>query len=239
MLQRLGAGCDAHPPVRSDTLCVVCRSPVLEPQTLAYAPNPRRTAPVQACRSCGFVHSPKQASSRYLNKKDLSKLPDAKRIGTPERKGREFYMAEMGVDILNRPDLDVLVYGAGRSFDNQHIEKLPRVSHVAIGDIMQLRDDAEFVDVNASGSRQFDVVIACEVVEHFRDPWPDFAKLFDQVRRDGLVVWCHRYPASEDSKEPRSAKRTSATVQSESLPQNRRNQQLIASPPATVSSSRR
>ncbi|MEP6666152.1 MAG: methyltransferase domain-containing protein, partial [Nocardioidaceae bacterium] len=115
-------------------------------------------------------------------------LPKGTRAGTADRPGREYFMAKMATDVLDRDDLDVLVFGAGRSLDNRHIERLPRVRSVAIGDIMKLRDDADFVDLNQPGSRRFPVVIASEVIEHFRQPRDDFATLFSFVERDGLIV---------------------------------------------------
>ena len=110
------------------------------------------------------------------------------RAGTHEQPGREFHMAKMAIDILGRDNIEVLVYGAGSSLDNHHIAKLRPVRHVAIGDIMKLRDDAEFIDANEPAARTFPVVVASEVVEHFRDPRDDFAKLFKFVAGDGLLV---------------------------------------------------
>ena len=97
-------------------------------------------------------------------------------------------MARLALAILGRKRVDVLVYGAGRSLDNRHIAALRRVRRVAIGDIMRLRDDAEFVDANLPAEQKFDVVIASEVIEHFREPAADFAKLFGFVADDGLLV---------------------------------------------------
>lgn len=97
-------------------------------------------------------------------------------------------MARMAIDILGGRDLDVLVFGAGRSLDNQHIAALPEVSGVAIADIMHLRDDAEFIDANLPASRRFNIVIASEVVEHFLDPRPDFAHLLSYIKPGGLLV---------------------------------------------------
>ena len=97
-------------------------------------------------------------------------------------------MAKMAIDILGRDDLEVLVFGAGRSFDNRHIAALPQVRHVAIADVMQLRDDAEFIDANLPAPRRFDVVVASEVVEHFLDPRGEFAHLFSYLEPDGLLV---------------------------------------------------
>jgi SAM-dependent methyltransferase len=97
-------------------------------------------------------------------------------------------MARMATDILGRDRLDVLVYGVGRSFDNRHIAGLPTVRHVAIADVMRLRDEVDFIDSNLPASRRFDIVLASEVVEHFEDPHADFARLLEFVEDDGLLV---------------------------------------------------
>ena len=98
-------------------------------------------------------------------------------------------MARMALQILGRRGAqDVLVYGAGRSLDNLHIQRLPRVGTVAIADIMRVRDDAPFVDVKDPGTQRFAVVVASEVIEHFRDPWSDFATLLGLVTPQGLLV---------------------------------------------------
>jgi SAM-dependent methyltransferase len=72
--------------------------------------------------------------------------------------------------------------------DNHHIDKLPEVRRTAIGDIMKVRDDAEFIDANNPPRKRFSVVVASEVIEHFRNPHEDFAKLFRLLKHDGLLV---------------------------------------------------
>lgn len=166
----------------------MCGSPRIIAKTVTYFRDPKLVCPVRICGRCGFVRCPKEDKSHYTEVKDFKSLPGATRAGTPTKKGREFYMAQMAVDILNKDKLDILVYGPGRSLDNHHMEKLPGVTQVAIGDIMQVRDDAEFIDANEPPKRRFSVVIACEVIEHFRDPWSDFDKLLRLVDRDGVVV---------------------------------------------------
>jgi SAM-dependent methyltransferase len=146
-----------------------------------------RTFRMRVCRVCGHVGNPENTLD-YRDYDRIDNLADAGRIGTLERPGREFHMARMAVDILGRGDLEVLIYGAGRSYDNRHIAALPQVRGVAIADIMQLRDDAEFIDANLPPPRRFAVVVASEVVEHFLDPRPDFARLLGFVDPDGLLV---------------------------------------------------
>lgn len=166
---------------------MVCRSPGVQHSIVRFAKNSAKVCHIGICRRCGYISN--QANTKdYRTRESIDELPASTRIGTGERPGREYHMSKMAADILQRDNLEVLVYGAGRSLDNRHIERLPQVRHVAIGDIMRLRDDADFVDINKPPPRRFPVVIASEVIEHFRDPLEDFAKLFKFVERDGLIV---------------------------------------------------
>ena len=167
--------------------CLVCRSPELRHETVRSTRKKGRECKVSICRRCGYINNPENTRD-YRAMENLDALPQCTRAGTHDRPGREYHMAKMAVDILARQDLEVLVYGAGRSLDNHHIATLPEVRHVAIGDIMKVRDDAEFIDANEPAPRRFPVIIASEVIEHFRDPREDFAKLFKLVERDGLIV---------------------------------------------------
>ena len=142
---------------------------------------------MRICGTCGHVGNPTNLHD-YRAYEQVDQLPERARVGTRELPGREFHMASMAVDILDRGNLDVLVFGAGRSYDNHHIGALPQVRRAAIADVMQLRDDGEFIDASLPAPRRFDVVIASEVVEHFLDPRRDFSHLFEYVRPDGLLV---------------------------------------------------
>jgi SAM-dependent methyltransferase len=156
---------------------------------VTFENNPKLVRSVSACSGCGYVSIAELPLDRYRGKTSVDELPSGgTRIGTQEKPGREFKMARMAIDILGRTDLEVLVYGIGRSLDNHHIAAMHRVKSVAIGDIMRLRDDAEFHDANEPARKQFPVVVASEVIEHFRSPREDFAKLFQFVARDGLLV---------------------------------------------------
>jgi SAM-dependent methyltransferase len=169
--------------------CLVCGSTRQRERTVTYTRDASKSCVVRVCRACGYVHMPGHVPSRYAAKTDMEQLPAGhSRLGTSEVPGREFHMVKMAVDILGGDGHDVLMYGAGRSLDNHHIAKLPEVRRVAIGDIMKVRDDAEFVDANDPPRKRFSVVVASEVIEHFRDPHQDFAKLLRLVRPDGLLV---------------------------------------------------
>lgn len=169
--------------------CLVCGAPNLRRRTVTSTANASLVKTVNVCPRCGYVAIDELPVVRYRNAKSVDELPTGgNRIGTLDRPGREFQMGKMAVDILGREGLDVMVYGAGRSLDNHHLAALDQVNEVAIGDIMKVRDDAAFYDVNLPATRKFDVVIASEVVEHFRSPRADFARLFEFVAPDGLLV---------------------------------------------------
>ena len=169
--------------------CLICGHGGLTRRTVAWRKNTERAREVTICRNCGFVAAAELSSDRYRGKTSLEELPTVgARAGTLEKAGREFQMARMAADILDRPEADVLVYGAGRSMDNHHIKALPNVGHVAIGDIMNARDDMEFHDANQPARRQFDIVVASEVIEHFRNPRENFQQMFQFVNDEGIVV---------------------------------------------------
>jgi SAM-dependent methyltransferase len=155
-----------------------------------YLAKPALRKTINLCPQCGYLAIDEIRPSHYRAATSLDQLPTPKqRVGTAERPGREFQMARMALLILGRRKTqNVLVYGAGRSLDNLHIQRLPRVGTVSIADIMKVRDDAPFVDVNDPGTQRFAVVVASEVIEHFRDPWTDFTTLLGLVTPQGLLV---------------------------------------------------
>jgi SAM-dependent methyltransferase len=176
--------------------CLVCGSDKLTGQTIER-PGTGRVARRRAgrirnlviCQQCRYVSSP-DASHDYAAAASTQGLSGglAERCATVDTPGRETGMAKLGLEVLQRPNASVLVYGAGQSLDVHHIAKLPRSGRVAIGDLVKLRDDAEFIDINEHSSDPFDIVVASEVLEHFPDPWQNFRNLFSYVKDDGIVV---------------------------------------------------
>ena len=169
-----------------DRRCVICGEGVWVVDLTATV-EPKRTCRMEICSRCGHVSNPANTHD-YSQYETVGEIPIKPRVGTADRKGREYFMAEMAIEILGRTDLDVLVYSAGRSLDNHHIAALPSVRTVAISDVIRLRDDAEFYDSSEPAARQFPVVIASEVIEHFLEPREDFERLFGFVEPDGLLV---------------------------------------------------
>lgn len=150
-------------------------------------PDRKRRLAAVTCRRCGHVALPGNLHD-YTRSQSTADLGLKPRVGTEEVPGREFGMAQLGVASLHRSDLDVLVYGAGRSLDNLHIARLPEVANVAIGDVVLVRDETDFVDITKSATRTFDLVIAAEVIEHFVLPRDEFPRLFGFVAPSGLLI---------------------------------------------------
>lgn len=168
--------------------CLICGSRNVALESLTYQEQLDLKCRVRVCRDCEFVRILRPGVDKYSKLESLDHLTIGSRAGTLTRPGREFYMGTMGVRVLGRDGLDMLVTGAGRSMDNHHLARLEGVAKVAVGDIMRLRDDAEFIDVLKPPTRAFDLVIASEVVEHFRRPRRDFRRMLSFVKDDGLLV---------------------------------------------------
>jgi hypothetical protein len=166
--------------------CRVCGSAKVIDRVVSAAFGSEQVR-VMVCRECGHVAIPENLFD-YSKITSETQFELAKRVGTVDVPGREFGMTTMAVDILHRSGLDVLVYGVGRSMDNIHVQKLPKVSRVAIGDVMKVRNDAEFVDITKPAAERFDIVIASEVIEHFVYPTEEFPRLLSHLADDGLLV---------------------------------------------------
>jgi SAM-dependent methyltransferase len=168
--------------------CLVCHSGKLTGQTIVQ----RRAGGflnLVICERCRYVSSP-DSSHDYASAATTSGLSGglAPRCATVDSPGRETGMAKLGLQVLQRSDASVLVYGAGQSLDVHHIAQLPRAGRVAIGDLVELRDDAEFININDLSTDPFDIVVASEVLEHFPDPWENFKNLFSYVKDDGIII---------------------------------------------------
>lgn len=166
--------------------CPVCDSPDSTLRVIERK-DKNRTYTIRICKTCKHV-------SNAGNTVDYSAFTSIKRfrltprVGTEDHQGREFHMAKMGIDILQRSSLQAMVFGGGRSLDYRHIAKLPEVEGVVMGDVVDLGIDADFVNISEGTDRRFDLIIACEVIEHFTDPRTEFPRLFELLNDDGLLI---------------------------------------------------
>lgn len=166
---------------------MICGTDPVDRVAVQKRDDPGRRLVLLECRFCGHVANPGNTFD-YRGYQSMEEMTPGPRVGTEQQQGREFHMAAMAVEILGPKDLDVLVFGAGRSLDNRHIEGLAGVGSVTIADIMQVRDDAPFIKADDPAPRRYGVVVASEVIEHFLDPRADLAHLLSFVDDDGLLV---------------------------------------------------
>jgi hypothetical protein len=180
-LSRIGTGeqGDVDP-----TKCLICGSTNLKFYDIE---RPTRHYEIRICQRCRYVSNAGNTVD-YTKFQSLDKFALTPRVGTEDRPGREFHMAAMGADILKRKSLSVMVFGAGRSLDYQHIAQLPSVNRVIMSDVVDLRGEADFINITKGTDQRFDLIIACEVVEHFTDPGLEFPRLFDLLTENGLLI---------------------------------------------------
>ncbi|HYG05374.1 MAG TPA: methyltransferase domain-containing protein [Stenotrophomonas sp.] len=194
-LQRVADGAwDAPRPAAGDVHCPACNSPAVESEMVACAlPGMEQLAfRFLTCRDCGFVSNPDNRHDYLAEGFDGPSTPgESARTGDGLRPRREYRMAQMAADILERcvPGRrgELLVYGAGLSRDHALIAHDLPFRRIALCDMANFQQVEDFIAHDSRGET-FDVVIASEVIEHFVDLEADFAHLFSKVRHDGVVV---------------------------------------------------
>lgn len=177
--------------------CLACASTDIAVRTITCTAanySKGKTFEFTFCRRCRFVSNPGNGHDYRESTafEEASSLPESsRRVGDGIKPGREYRMAEMGLDILRRccgeGRPEVLVFGFGMSRDHQLIEEKLPASRVAVSDMSNYQSAADFVPL-PSRQAEFDLVIACEVIEHFTDLQQDFANLLSKVRSRGLVI---------------------------------------------------
>jgi hypothetical protein len=175
--------------------CQVCGSELPPPLTLtcrAYGPYFGNVVTFLECASCGFISAPNN-THEYATEADFHgiEMPDVNsgRVGSRLRPGREYFMASMANDIMERSELkagSVLFYGAGMSLDHRRISDEFPNKVVKVCDLSNFQETENFISTDSQ--EKFDVVIACEVVEHFTDVKENFSKLLSKCSENGMVV---------------------------------------------------
>ena len=182
-----------RPDINSRDRCVICGSQnvKLEKVTSLSKDNNGRVLDFYLCKSCDFAFAPGNThpySDMAAFSKDSIPSDTSGRVGDGIRGGREFYMYKTIAEALRpkRNSLDVLFFGCGLSRDYLLVQKDPFVRSVHITDLENFQGADVFIPLKTS--RRFDVVIACEVVEHFVSPWDGFATLLGLIKPNGVVV---------------------------------------------------
>lgn len=140
------------------------------------------------CRSCGLIRYPENLGKFVkVISKDITQANNrVLRNANDERPGREFYMAEMGMEIVSKHNASVSFFGSGMNTDHLWLKrKYPEMQPKLVDmENLQEADNFEFI-ADATPS---DVVVACEVIEHFTEPVAHFESLLRLLKNDGILI---------------------------------------------------
>lgn len=139
------------------------------------------------CLGCGLLRFPENVGRFEVRpgagcERDLRSFRNA----NDERPGREFHMAQMGVEMLGRDDARVVFFGAGLNTDWQWLQRAHPEIRVTLVDLENLQGVSHFEEI--SQATPADIVVASEVIEHFADPVEHFQSLFRLLKDDGILI---------------------------------------------------
>lgn len=154
------------------------------------------------CLDCGYSFCRENFKDYVkLGPKTIASSEVYTRVGNGQQPGREYFMAKEAIDVLGSPDFflpqtireqrskrkfRVLIFAPGNSLDHELLRKLDSVAECKITDLENFQKSPHFIPLDTGET--FDVVIACEVVEHFMYPRKEFGNLFRYLNKTGLLV---------------------------------------------------
>lgn len=143
------------------------------------------------CKLCGNLHFSENYDvfDPHIKKNDDPNSGSNLRISrnaNEDRPGREFHMVKMAKEILVEDGLTVTFFGAGTNTDWAWVEKkFPKIQTKLV-DLENYQKISNFEPINTATPS--DVVIACEVIEHFEKPMEHFQSLIRLMKDDGLLI---------------------------------------------------
>ncbi len=156
--------------------------------TCRIKPFKDKTMRGHQCRSCGLIRYPENLGgfSKKVSKETLEGNLRNLRNATDERPGREFFMAEMGMEIVSKHNASVSFFGSGLNTDHLWLKrKYPEITTKLVDlENMQEAENFEAIPVATPS----DVVVASEVIEHFTEPVEHFKSLLRLVNDDGILI---------------------------------------------------
>lgn len=140
------------------------------------------------CRSCGLIRHPENLGNyvkviaKHQHENTLRELRNA----NDQRPGREFFMAEMGMEIVNKQNTSISFLGSGLNTDHLWIKrKYPEVQTKLV-DLENMQEVENFEKI--SNATPSDVIIASEVIEHFTEPVAHFESLLRLLKDDSILI---------------------------------------------------
>jgi len=152
----------------------------------------RKSMDFLLCETCGYSFC-KENFKDYvaLGAKDISNPKRNTRVGDGINPGREFFMAIDMIDFFlkknsSQKKVRILIFAPGNSLDHQLLRKHKAVAECVVTDLRNFQDSEYFVPLETN--KKFDIVIACEVAEHFMYPRKEFANLLRYIGNEGILV---------------------------------------------------
>lgn len=156
--------------------------------TCRVKPFKEKTMRGYQCRSCGLIRYPANLGgfSKVVSRESLEGNLRNLRNATDERAGREFYMAEMGMEILGKHNASVSFFGSGLNTDHHWLKrKYPEITTKLV-DLENMQEADNFEPIPQATPS--DVVVASEVIEHFTQPVEHFKSLLRLLKDDGILI---------------------------------------------------
>jgi len=156
--------------------------------TCSVKPYQGKTMRGHQCRRCGLIRYPENLGgfSKKVSKETLEGSLRSLRNATDERPGREFFMAEMGLEILGKPNASVSFFGSGLNTDHIWVHrKYPGVITKLV-DLENMQEAKNFEAIPEATPS--DVIVASEVIEHFTEPVAHFESLLRLLKDDGILI---------------------------------------------------
>lgn len=155
--------------------------------TCHVAPYKDKTMLGYQCRGCGFIRHPDNLGQyKKVVTGHSEGLLRSLRNATDERPGREFYMAEMGMEILGNPNVSVSFFGSGLNTDHLWVKRTYPETTTKLVDLENMQEVENFETIPEATPS--DVVIASEVIEHFTEPADHFKSLLRLLKPDGILI---------------------------------------------------
>jgi hypothetical protein len=99
-------------------------------------------------------------------------------------------MARMGKQILELAGKDggsILLFGAGLSKDHAWLRKKFPSVRIAVCDLENFQNLENFVPLDSD--EKFNILIACECIEHFTDLESNFVTLLSKLSKNGIAIF--------------------------------------------------
>ena len=169
--------------------CPVCQADVTaDTYECEVAPFKGKVLTGYRCSGCDFVHLPGNLGvfPKEIDTRSGEGLWRSLRNGNDQRPGREFYMAEMGMEILGLAQPSVTFFGAGLNVDHRWLtDKHPNATTKLV-DLENMQGLENFETIEHA--TQSDVIVASEVIEHFEQPLAHFRSLIRLIKPHGLLI---------------------------------------------------